>query len=161
MLIHRFSIRFGKTDKSFSEPVPLQRGLIGAAVSTRQTITVGDVRQDPRYIMVHPETRSEMAVPLIYKGKVLGVLDLEHTKAHFFSEDNVHAVSTLASQLAIAMENAGLYQRLAQEEQRLEDDLTMARKVQFRLMPQNCSRARPCRSGGAFCAGSHHWRRLV
>ena len=67
---------------------------------------------------------------------MLGVLDLEHTKAHFFSEDNVHAVSTLASQLAIAMENAGLYQRLAQEEQRLEDDLTMARKVQFRLMPQ-------------------------
>jgi len=136
MLIHRFSIRFGKTDNSFSEPVPLQRGLIGAAVSTRQTITVGDVRTDPRYIMVHPETRSEMAVPLIYKGKVLGVLDLEHTKSHFFSEDNVHAVSTLAAQLAIAMENAGLYQRLAQEEQRLEDDLTMARKVQFRLMPQ-------------------------
>jgi sigma-B regulation protein RsbU (phosphoserine phosphatase) len=136
MLNHRFSIRFGKTDNSFSEPVPLQRGLIGAAVSTRQTITVGDVRTDPRYIMVHPETRSEMAVPLIYKGKVLGVLDLEHTKAHFFTEDNVHAVSTLAAQLAIAMENAGLYQRLAQEEQRLEDDLTMARKVQFRLMPQ-------------------------
>jgi len=136
MLIHRFSIRFGKTDNPFSEPVPLQRGLIGAAVSIRQTITVGDVRTDPRYIMVHPETRSEMAVPLIYKGKVLGVLDLEHTKAHFFSEDNVHAVSILAAQLAIAMENAGLYQRLAQEEQRLEEDLTMARKVQFRLMPQ-------------------------
>jgi sigma-B regulation protein RsbU (phosphoserine phosphatase) len=137
MLIHRFSIRFGKTDNSFSEPVPLQRGLIGAAVSTRQTITVGDVRTDSRYIMVHPETRSEMAVPLIYKGKVLGVLDLEHTKAHFFTEDNVHAVSTLAAQLAIAMENAGLYQRLAQEEQRLEEDLAMARKVQFRLMPQS------------------------
>lgn len=136
MLIHRFSIRFGKTDNSFSEPVPLQRGLIGAAVSTRQTITVGDVRSDPRYIEVHPETRSEMAVPLIYKGKVLGVLDLEHTRSHFFSEDNVHAVSTLASQLAIALENAGLYQRLAQEEQRLEEDLAMARKVQFRLMPQ-------------------------
>ncbi|MHB1936983.1 MAG: SpoIIE family protein phosphatase [Acidobacteriaceae bacterium] len=136
MLIHRFSIRFGKTDNSFSEPVPLQRGLIGAAVSTRQTITVGDVRTDPRYILVHAETRSEMAVPLIYKGKVLGVLDLEHTRPHFFSEDNVHAVSTLAAQLAIAMENAGLYQRLAQEEQRLEEDLAMARKVQFRLMPQ-------------------------
>jgi sigma-B regulation protein RsbU (phosphoserine phosphatase) len=136
MLIHRFSIRFGKTDTSFSEPVPLQRGLIGAAVSTRQTITVGDVRSDPRYIMVHPETRSEMAVPLIYKGKVLGVLDLEHTKTNFFNENNVHAVSTLASQLAIALENAGLYQRLAQEEQRLEEDLAMARKVQFRLMPQ-------------------------
>ncbi|MHB8301428.1 MAG: SpoIIE family protein phosphatase [Acidobacteriaceae bacterium] len=135
MLVHRFSIRFGKTDHSFSEPVPIQRGLIGAAVSTRQTVTVGDVRRDPRYIMVHPETRSEMAVPLIYKGKVLGVLDLEHTRANFFTEDHLHAVSTLASQLAIAIENASLYQRLAKEEQRLEDDLAMARKVQFRLMP--------------------------
>lgn len=136
MLIHRLSIRFGKTDKEFSEPVPIQRGLIGAAVSSRQTITVGDVRRDPRYIVVHPETRSEMAVPLIYKGKVLGVLDLEHTRPNFFTEDNVHAVSTLASQLAIAIENASLYQRLAHEEQRLEDDLSMARKVQFRLLPQ-------------------------
>ncbi len=136
MLVHRFSIRFGKTNHSFSEPVPIQRGLIGAAVSNRQTITVGDVRRDPRYIMVHPETRSEMAVPLIYKGKVLGVLDLEHTRTNFFTEDHLHAVSTLASQLAIAIENASLYQRLAQEEQRLEHDLAMARKVQFRLMPQ-------------------------
>ncbi len=137
MLVHRFSIRFGKTNYSFSDPVPIQRGLIGAAVSNRQTITVGDVRHDPRYIMVHPETRSEMAVPLIYKGKVLGVLDLEHTRPNFFTDDNLHAVSTLAAQLAIAIENASLYQRLAQEEQRLEDDLAMARKVQFRLMPQS------------------------
>ena len=137
MLVHRFSIRFGKTDRSFSEPVPIQRGLIGAAVSTRQTITVGDVRKDARYILVHAETRSEMAVPLIYKGKVLGVLDLEHTRPNFFTDDHIHAVSTLASQLAIALENAGLYQRLAQEEQRLEEDLAMARKVQFRLMPQS------------------------
>lgn len=137
MLIHRFSIRFGKANHSFSEPVPIQRGLIGAAVSNRQTITVGDVRRDPRYIMVHPETRSEMAVPLIYKGKVLGVLDLEHTRSNFFTDDHLHAVSTLAAQLAIAIENASLYQRLAQEEQRLEEDLAMARKVQFRLMPQS------------------------
>ncbi len=136
MLIHRFSIRFGKTDASFSEPVPIQRGLIGAAVSTRQTVTVGDVRYDPRYILVHPETRSEMAVPLIYKGKVLGVLDLEHTRPNFFNDGHVHAVSTLAAQLAIAIENAGLYQRLAHEEQRMEHDLAMARKVQSRLMPQ-------------------------
>jgi phosphoserine phosphatase RsbU/P len=136
MLVHRFSIRFGKTNYSFSDPVPIQRGLIGAAVSSRQTITVGDVRRDPRYILVHPETRSEMAVPLVYKGKVLGVLDLEHTRPNFFTEDNVHAVSTLAAQLAIAIENASLYQRITHEEQRLEEDLSMARKVQFRLMPQ-------------------------
>lgn len=139
MLIHRFSIQHGKgasTTTDPHEPVPLPRGLIGAAVSSRQTVNVGDVRSDPRYMMVHPETRSEMAVPLVYKGKVLGVLDLEHPRTNFFSDDSAHAVSTLAAQLAIAIENAGLYQRLAQEERRMEHDLEMARQVQFRLMPQ-------------------------
>ncbi len=135
LLEHRFSIRFGETDPSFTEPVPIHQGFIGAAVTHRQPILVGDVRRDPRYVMIHPDTRSEMAVPLIYKGKVIGVLDLEHTRPHFFNEEHMHAVSTLASQLAVAMENARLYQRLAQEEQRMEADLKMAREVQFRLLP--------------------------
>ena len=135
LLEHRFSIRFGETNPSLAEPVPIHQGLIGAAVTHRQPVLVGDVRRDPRYVMVHTDTRSEMAVPLIYKGKVIGVLDLEHTRPHFFNEEHVHAVSTLAAQLAVAMENARLYQRLAQEEQRMEADLVMAREVQFRLLP--------------------------
>jgi sigma-B regulation protein RsbU (phosphoserine phosphatase) len=137
MLIHRFSIRFGKTIQEASDPVPIERGLIGAAVSSRQTINVGDVRSDPRYIMVHPETRSEVAVPLLYKGRVLGALDLEHTRLNFFNDDHVRAIGTLAAQLAISLENASLYQRLAHEERRLEQDLSMARQVQLRLMPQS------------------------
>ncbi|MGC9291963.1 MAG: SpoIIE family protein phosphatase [Acidobacteriaceae bacterium] len=139
-LEHRFSMRFGKADLSYAGPVPIQRGLIGAAVSNRQAVMVGDVRHDPRYVMVHEETRSEMAVPLIYKGKVIGVLDLEHTRPQFFNEEHVHAVSTLAAQLSVAMENARLYQRLAQEEQRLEADMAMAREVQFRLLPPTMPR---------------------
>lgn len=135
VLEHRFSIRFGETDLSLAEPVPIERGLIGAAVATRQPVMVGDVRRDGRYVMVHPETRSELAVPLIYKGKVIGVLDLEHTRPHFFNEEHMHAVSTLAAQLAVAIENARLYQRVAMEEQRMETDLAMAREVQFRLLP--------------------------
>ncbi len=135
LLEHRFSIRFGETDTSPAEPVPIHRGLIGAAVTHRQPVLTGDVRHDPRYVMVHEDTRSEMAVPLLYKGKVIGVLDLEHTRPHFFTEEHLHALTTLAAQLAVAMENARLYQRLAQEEQRLEEDLAMAREVQFRLLP--------------------------
>jgi sigma-B regulation protein RsbU (phosphoserine phosphatase) len=135
LLEHRFSIRFDQADPSPTEPVPVQQGLVGAAVTQRQPILVGDVRRDPRYVQVHADTRSEMAVPLIYKGKVIGVLDLEHTRPHFFNEEHMHAVSTLAAQLAVAMENARLYQRLAQEEQRMEEDLAMAREVQFRLLP--------------------------
>src|SRR6202012_4761537 len=85
--------------------------------------------------MVNPEARSEMAVPLIYKGKVIGVLDIEHTRTHYFNEDHARAMSTLAAQIAIAIENAQLYQRVTHQEQRLEGHLARAREVQLRLLP--------------------------
>ena len=116
--------------------IPLERGLVGAAIREKRVISVGDVRKDPRYFMVNPETRSEMTVPLIYKGRAIGVLDIEHTRSHFFNEDHERALTTLAGQIAIALENAQLYQRVAQQEQRLERDLAMAREVQLRLLPQ-------------------------
>ena len=52
--------------------------------SHRQAVLVPDVSKDPRYILLNPETRSELAVPLIYKDNVIGVLDLEHTRARIF-----------------------------------------------------------------------------
>jgi phosphoserine phosphatase RsbU/P len=65
------------------------------------------------------------------------VLDLEHTRANYFNEDHQRTIVTLAAQIAIAIENARLYQRVAQQEQRLEHDLEMAREVQLRLLPQS------------------------
>jgi sigma-B regulation protein RsbU (phosphoserine phosphatase) len=115
--------------------IPLERGLIGAAIREKRVVNVADVRKDPRYYMVNPETRSEMAVPLVYKGRAIGVLDIEHSRAHYFTEDHERALTTLAGQIAIALENAQLYQRVAQQEQRLERDLAMAREVQLRLLP--------------------------
>jgi sigma-B regulation protein RsbU (phosphoserine phosphatase) len=76
-----------------------------------------------------------MAVPLIYKGTVIGVLDLEHVRAHYFNEDHQRTLVTLASQIAVAIENARLYSRVTHQEQRLEHDLDMAREVQLRLLP--------------------------
>jgi sigma-B regulation protein RsbU (phosphoserine phosphatase) len=98
------------------------------------------VRKDARYYMVNPETRSEMAVPLLYKGKVIGVLDLEHVRVNYFNEDHQRTLVTLASQIAVAIENARLYQRVTHQEQRLEHDLDMAREVQLRLLPPKPSR---------------------
>ena len=115
--------------------IPLERGLVGAAIREKRVIHVPDVRKDPRYHMVNPETRSEMTVPLIYKGRAIGVLDVEHTRLHYFTEDHERAMTTLAAQIAIAVENAQLYQRVTQQEQRLERDLAMAREVQLRLLP--------------------------
>jgi phosphoserine phosphatase RsbU/P len=92
--------------------------------------------KDPRYIMANPETKSELAVPLIYKEKVIGVLDLEHTRRGFFTEDHKRTITTLAAQVAIALENARLYEQIAQQERRLERDLALARELQMRLLPQ-------------------------
>jgi phosphoserine phosphatase RsbU/P len=134
MLESQYGVRFGERYTP-EDRVPLDRGLVSAAMSERRAVLVGDVRKDPRYHLVNLETRSEMAVPLIYKGKVIGVLDIEHTRAYYFNEDHERAITTLAAQIAIAIENARLYQRIAQQEQRLEHDLAMAREVQLRLLP--------------------------
>jgi sigma-B regulation protein RsbU (phosphoserine phosphatase) len=130
----RYSQRYGQ-DAPVRRSLPLDHGLVGISVRERKAINVPDVRKDTRYVMVNPETRSELVVPLLHKGRVLGVLDLEHTRANFFNEDHERTLSTLASQITIAIENARLYQRVAAQEQRMESDLTMARKVQLRLMP--------------------------
>ena len=130
----QYSVRFGHP-VSPAEKVPLDRGLVGTAVRERRMVHAGDVRKDARYYMVNPETRSEMAVPLLYKGKVIGVLDLEHVRVNYFNDDHQRTLVTLASQIAVAIENARLYQRVTQQEQRLEHDLDMAREVQLRLLP--------------------------
>ncbi|MGA8214750.1 MAG: GAF domain-containing protein [Candidatus Sulfotelmatobacter sp.] len=134
-LQHRFSLRFNE-NVHVKQEIPLGRGLVGQAAETRQAILVPDVSKDPRYIESNPETRSELAVPLIYKDKVIGVLDLEHTRRGFFTDDHRRTMMTLAAQVAIAIENARLYEEIARQERRLERDLALARELQMRLLPQ-------------------------
>ena len=104
--------------------------------NTARPVLVPDVSKDPRYIEANPETRSELCIPLIYKDKVIGVLDIEHTRRNYFNEDHVRIMTTMAAQMAIAIENATLYERIARQEKRLEQDLALARELQFRLLPQ-------------------------
>lgn len=131
---HRFSSRYGERI-TLERVVPPGQGIIGLAAQQREPLLSSDTRKDPRYIAANPETRSELAAPLIYKGQVIGVLDLEHTRVNYYNEDHQRTLSTLAAQVAISIANARLYQRISDEEQRLERDLEMARKVQLRLMP--------------------------
>jgi phosphoserine phosphatase RsbU/P len=134
VLEHRLSVRYGVVEH-FGTDVPISEGLVGAAAREGHPVLASDVQKDPRYRMLNPETRSELAVPLVYKGKTVGVLDLEHTRRHYFNEEHVRTLHTLAAQVAVSIENARLYQRVAQEEQRMERDLAMAREVQLRLLP--------------------------
>ncbi|HXM61660.1 MAG TPA: SpoIIE family protein phosphatase [Terriglobales bacterium] len=133
-LQHRFSQRF-QENIEIKREIPLGKGVVGFAAQHKQAVLVPDVKKDSRYIQGNPETRSELAVPLIYKDKVIGVLDLEHTRRGFFTDDHKRTVTTLAAQVAIAIENAQLYEQIARQEKRLERDLAMARQLQFRLLP--------------------------
>jgi sigma-B regulation protein RsbU (phosphoserine phosphatase) len=136
-LQHRFSLRF-KENIHLKHDIPMGEGLVGASAQSGQPVLVTDVSKDQRYISVNPETRSELCVPLIYKDNVIGVLDLEHTRRGYFTEDHMRTISTLAAQIAIAIENARLYEQISRQEKKLEQDLLLARELQYRLLPNCC-----------------------
>ncbi|HET7186044.1 MAG TPA: GAF domain-containing protein [Terriglobales bacterium] len=137
LLEHRFSLRFNETVQ-VKHDIPIGKGLVGYSALNKTPVLVADVHKDPRYINTNPETRSELCVPLIYKDKVIGVLDIEHTRRGYFTDDHLRTMTTLAAQVAIAIENARLYERVAKQERRLQKDLALAHELQFRLLPHCC-----------------------
>jgi len=146
-LVTRYNWRFGQASTP-TRVIPIDTGLVGAAIREWRIINVPDVRKDPRYHLINPETRSEMVVPLFYKNRIIGVLDLEHTRTSYFHERHEKTLTTLAAQVAISIENARLYQQVLHHEQQLDRDLSMARKVQLRLLPSTC----PVHINGEFAA---------
>ena len=131
--------------------IKVTEGLCGAAVRSREPVLVGDVRRDPRYVGLVAETRSELVVPLVHKDRVIGVLDLESPQLDRFSERDVKVLTPLASQLAIAIENARLYEEIGRNDKRLLRELRIARDVQHALFPESSPR-------GAGWEASAHFR---
>lgn len=98
-----------------------RQGLIGWSVAANKTILANDVTQDPRYIATErQEVRSELCVPITLGVKTIGVLDLQSTQLEAFDKYHVSALETLADQLAIAVENARLYEEINQHLQELK-----------------------------------------
>jgi phosphoserine phosphatase RsbU/P len=118
-------------------PVPLGHGLCGTAAALRQPIRVPNVHLDSRYLDCSGqlEVASELVVPLVLEDRLLGVLNLESTRFDAFSPHHEQFLSTLASSLAMALENARLYERLRDNERRIEQDLVTAREIQKQLLP--------------------------
>jgi sigma-B regulation protein RsbU (phosphoserine phosphatase) len=131
--MQRQVVKYGESVQGKFHVAPTE-GLIGAAATSRMPVCVPDVSQDPRYIMVNPETRSELAIPMIHKGSVMGVLDLESPQLNYFTGEHVQALSILAAQLAVALENAGLYEKVARDEARMERELLAAQRIQGALL---------------------------
>jgi phosphoserine phosphatase RsbU/P len=130
---HRIDVKHGHHVQGKLR-VAVSEGIVGAAAVLKAPVRVPDVSADPRYLMVNPETRSELAIPMIHQGKVIGVLDLESPQLDYFTEDHVQTLSILAANLAVALENARLYEKLARDEARLERDLQAAKRIQGALL---------------------------
>jgi len=132
---HRLDVKHGQRVQEKLRAA-VTEGIVGAAATLREPVRVPDVMVDPRYVMVNPETRSELAIPMIYKGKVIGVLDLESPQLNYFTDDHVQTLSILAANLAVSLENARLYEQVARDEARLERDLQAAKRIQGALLQQ-------------------------
>jgi len=132
VLRHRFSQRYD--ERVNLDNIPLGKGLTGAAAESREIVRVVDTLADPRYIASHPDIRSEIAVPLVLQDRAVGVMDLESEKIGYFTEDHSRLLALLAPQIASSVENARLYEELAQREQRMDQDLKAARNVQSVLL---------------------------
>ncbi len=115
--------------------VRLGEGLVGYAALHKEVVLVTDVDQDPRYIKLVPDVRSELAIPLLLKDRCIGVLDLESPELAAFSKREVEILTLLASQAAVAIENARLYEEVRSTQERLEKEVRFAQRVQAALLP--------------------------
>ena len=97
---------------------------------------VPDVTKDPRYIDAVPGVRSELVVPLLLKDRCIGVFDLESPEPDAFNKKHVKLLTLLASEAAVAIENARLYESIRANEARFEKELRLAQRVQMALLPQ-------------------------
>jgi sigma-B regulation protein RsbU (phosphoserine phosphatase) len=131
-----FAMRYGDTIPARMS-LPLHQGLTGTAAGERRILRVNDTLEDPRYIKcdIGFDTRSELVVPLLLRDRLVGVLDLESTEANAFTSEHERMLATLGSYIAIALENARLFEESRGNEHRLQDDLATAREIQRQLLP--------------------------
>lgn len=92
--------------------ITLEEGLTGAAAATREPVLVGDVRKDPRYLNAVDAVRAELAVPMLVRRKLVGVLDVQSTQLNAYTEYDAALLKLIASRVAAAIENARLYRRV-------------------------------------------------
>lgn len=129
----KFAVQYG--EKVEVPRVRLGEGLVGYAALHGEAVLVPDVSLDPRYISVVPDVRSELAIPMMLKERCIGVFDLESPELDAFTKRDVEILTLLASQAAVAIENARLYETVRANEIRLEKEVRFAQRVQTSLLP--------------------------
>jgi sigma-B regulation protein RsbU (phosphoserine phosphatase) len=129
----KVAVRYG--DKIAVPRVKLGYGIVGYAALHKMAVNVPDVSVDPRYIKLVDDAQSELAIPLMLQDRCVGVFDLESPELDAFSKSHIDILTLLASQAAVAIENARLYERIRSNEVRLEKEIRFAQRVQAALLP--------------------------
>ena len=128
----KHAVRYG--DEKTAKSVRLGEGLVGWSALHKQPLLVPDVSKDPRYINLVPDARSELVIPMLIKDRCIGVFDLESPELDAFTKEHQELLTLLASQAAVAIENARLYEEVRRNEDRIEKELRFAQRVQMALL---------------------------
>ena len=115
----RMRFQIGNSPEAQRMRFPLGKGVVGQVALTRQPMLINDVSTVEGYIPANPDVRSELAVPLIAKNRLIGVMDLESEIAGYFRPEHLHLLTLTASRIAQAIVNARLYARVSRQAQTL------------------------------------------
>ena len=108
----------GYAQEVFNLRIPIGTGITGWAAAHRRTLRINNVQQDTRYIEGSPNTRSEMAIPLLYRSELLGVLNVESEQVAAYAENDEELLGTLGGSLAAIIANARLLEQIRAQAER-------------------------------------------
>ena len=130
----KLAVRYGKGAESEAR-ASWARGWSAGRRCTRRRCSSPTCRKDPRYINLVDDARSELVIPMLIKDRCIGVFDLESPELDAFTKEHKELLTLLASQAAVAIENARLYEEVRRNEERIEKELRFAQRVQMALLP--------------------------
>ena len=130
----------GYAPESESGTSPLEKkarqGLVGWVAANGETVIVNDVTQDERYQRAREQTRSEIVVPILSDGRVIGVFNIERDTPHGFYEADIDLIAGFAQQAGVALERARNHTSML-EQRRIKGELEVAKTIQQTFLPDD------------------------
>ncbi|HEY5903022.1 MAG TPA: GAF domain-containing protein [Anaerolineales bacterium] len=114
----RIQAAVGYSEDASSIRIPLGKGVTGWVASRRQSLRIDNTAEDPRYIQLSANTRAELAIPLIYRNELLGVLNVESEQVGAYTDSDEEMLGTLAGSLAAIIANARLLEQIRSQAER-------------------------------------------